>query len=99
MVYPQLPVKSTSVDEILISNNAHHKKSDSDYDGVPILSHKSKPAHAPSYITSVDRAKCPHCRSLVWVKVHRSWWQRLLHPQQNLCFCRDCRQQFWQSAQ
>ena len=59
---------------------------------------KPKTVLALDTITSIDNAKCPHCRSLVWVKVHRSWWQRLSHPQQNLCFCRDCRQYFWQSA-
>ncbi len=40
-------------------------------------------------------AKCPHCGSLLWIKIHRSWFQRLTHPQQRLCYCRECNQEFW----
>jgi uncharacterized protein with PIN domain len=42
--------------------------------------------------------QCPYCNSLIWVKLHRSWWQKILYPRKNLCFCRNCRQEFWRDS-
>ena len=55
-----------------------------------------KPLGIHAEAASGENAKCPYCDSLLWVKIHRSWWHRLLSPQKNLCFCRECRQSFWQ---
>ena len=38
---------------------------------------------------------CPYCNSLIWVKLHRKWWHKITHYRENLCFCRDCRKEFW----
>lgn len=38
---------------------------------------------------------CPHCQSDDWIRMRRSWWQKILHKHESLCFCHDCRQQFW----
>jgi len=57
----------------------------------------TKSADSPSNdLSAWEKNACPHCGSLVWTKIHRSLWQKLLKPNQNLCFCRECRQQFWQ---
>lgn len=55
-----------------------------------------KPLGIHAEAASGENAKCPYCDSLLWVKVRRSWWSRLWRPQKNLCFCRSCRQSFWQ---
>jgi hypothetical protein len=57
---------------------------------------KDQATDPPTYNTSAwEKNACPHCGSLVWVRIHRSWWQKLLKPNQELHFCRECRQQFW----
>lgn len=45
-----------------------------------------------------EKHSCPYCNSLVWVRVRRTWWQKLLHPHQNHCYCRLCRQLFWKDT-
>lgn len=42
-----------------------------------------------------EKTGCPHCQSSDWLRLHRNWLQKIFHPQQNLCFCRSCRKQFW----
>jgi uncharacterized protein with PIN domain len=41
---------------------------------------------------------CPYCNSLIWVNLHRKWWQKILHPRQHLCLCRTCRKEFWRQS-
>lgn len=57
-----------------------------------------KPSHSisTSHQPTVDiLLLCPHCGQNAWVKISRSLLQRILHPNKNLCFCRNCRQRFW----
>ncbi len=53
----------------------------------------SKTPH--SFTNASENAKCPHCQSLLWVKIKRNLLQKITHPHQNLCFCRNCNQEFW----
>jgi len=40
---------------------------------------KDQATDPPTYNTSAwEKNACPHCSSLVWVRIHRSWWQKLL---------------------
>ena len=39
--------------------------------------------------------QCPHCDSGKWVRLHRSWWQKITHKHQNLCICLHCNKEFW----
>ncbi len=38
---------------------------------------------------------CPHCSSELWVRVPRSFFQKIIHFKKILCFCRNCRKKFW----
>ncbi|QQZ29397.1 hypothetical protein HMY34_11780 [Thiothrix subterranea] len=41
------------------------------------------------------KAPCPHCGSFTWTKRPCIWWKKLLHPNRQRCFCRQCREEFW----
>ena len=49
-------------------------------------------------LSAWEKDSCPHCASLVWTKRHRTWWQKMSKPKQNLCVCRECHQEFWREA-
>lgn len=38
---------------------------------------------------------CPACGHLVWVRIHRSFWQKLTHPYKGLYQCLKCHHKFW----
>ena len=58
----------------------------------------SSDPHSFNSTASEISTACPYCNSLIWVKLHRKWWQKILNPRKNLCFCRNCRQEFWRDS-
>lgn len=55
---------------------------------------RSSPPAQPD-MSAWAQDKCPHCNSQLAVKVHRTWWQKLLHPHENRYLCRNCQHGFW----
>jgi uncharacterized protein with PIN domain len=47
-------------------------------------------------VNKIEELKqCHYCGSTFILFHHRSWWQKLLHPNQKLCQCHDCGKKFW----
>lgn len=72
----------------------------------PLAIHSAALAPASDNATNESRVRhykshkehaeqCPHCASNRWVRLHRSWWQKLWHKHQNLCICLQCQREFW----
>jgi len=65
------------------------------------MGNDSEDHHADSqtYTNSVAiqwyEQQCPHCGSSEWVKIRRSFWQKMLHSNESRCYCLSCRKKFW----
>lgn len=51
--------------------------------------------HKNSAATAWYEQQCPHCNSAGWVKIHRNFWQKILHSNESRCYCLSCRKKFW----
>lgn len=46
-------------------------------------------------VSAWEKQACPLCGYLSWTKIHRTWLEKVLHPNKNKCVCRGCKQEFW----
>lgn len=46
-------------------------------------------------LSAWSKHACPNCGSLAWIRVHRSFWQKLLYLHKKHCQCLSCYHKFW----
>ena len=56
---------------------------------------KTKVKSAKFNLSAWGNNPCPKCGHLVWVRLHRSFWQKLLHSYKKRCQCLKCHHEFW----